>query len=142
MISFPKIGPNQLKIIFISTGSKSWARRPSIIHLLIFFPEIFHFLGHLGPKMPILDPKQVRLDPKIGPNHFKNIFISTGSKSWARRPSIIHFLICFPEIFHFLGHLGPKRPILDPKYVRLDPKIGPNHFKYIFISTGSKSWAR
>ena len=83
----------------------------------------------MGPIIPILDPKYVHLDPKIGPNNFKNISISTGSKHWARRPSIIHFLICFPDISHFLGKMGPKMTILDPKQVHLDPAIGPNYLK-------------
>ena len=116
--------------------------RPSIIHFLICFLNFFHFLGHTGPKMSILDPKQVHLDHKVGPIHFKNISISTGLKSWARTPSIIHVFICFLDIFHFLGHMGPKMPILNPKQVHLDPKIGQTHFKNISISMGSKNWVR
>ena len=38
-------------------------------------------------------------EPKMGPTGSKNIFIWTGSKSWPRRPSIIHFWEYFPEIF-------------------------------------------
>ena len=65
--------------------------------------------------MPYLDPKKVHLDPKIGLKHFKNMSISMGSKNWAMRPNIIHFLICFPEILQLHGHIGPKMPVLDPK---------------------------
>ena len=39
-----------------------------------------------------------------------------GSQNWAMEPSIIHFLICFPDVFYSLGYIGPKLPILDPKY--------------------------
>jgi hypothetical protein len=92
--------------------------------------------------MSILDPKLVHLGPEIGPNNSKNISIQTGWESWPRRTIIIHFLLCFPDIFHFLGQIGPKMSILDPKSVHLGPEICPNYSKNTSIQTGLKSWLR
>ena len=134
----PKIGPNNFKNISISTGSKHWARRPSIIHFLICFPDISHFLGKMGPKMTILDPKQVHLDSAIGPNYLKKKMSITVSWNCARRLGIIHFWICLPDMLNFSGQMGPIMPSLDPKLVHLDPQMGPNNFKNISFSTGSE----
>jgi hypothetical protein len=46
---------------------------------------------------------------------------------------------CFPDIFHILGQIDPKIASLDQNLAYLNPKMGPNPFKNIFIPTGLNS---
>ena len=84
--------------------------------------------GHFWPKNSHFWPKNVN-------KYFKNGFIWTASKIWAKRTSITQV----NPIYYVSFWIEVKMAIFDPKMVTFDSKTRTKVFLNIFISTALKN---